>query len=46
MNDTTDEREPAEETGAEEQEATTWQAPDHKVVETSLEVTGYSLNSR
>lgn len=31
---------------AEQPEQTMWQTPDHVVVDTALEVTGYSLNSR
>lgn len=29
-----------------ETDQATWQTPDYEVVETALEVTGYSLNSR
>ncbi|MEV6649398.1 pyrroloquinoline quinone precursor peptide PqqA [Streptomyces sp. NPDC051219] len=45
MNETMEQTE-LRQTAAEETEATTWQTPGHMVVETALEVTGYSLNSR
>lgn len=46
MNETKEETEQVTQSSTEESEKTTWQAPDHMVVETALEVTGYSLNSR
>lgn len=46
MSETKEQAEPVKQTSEEETEKTTWQAPDHMVVETALEVTAYSLNSR
>jgi hypothetical protein len=46
MNETKEQAEPVEQTSAQEREETAWQAPGHVVVETALEVTAYSLNSR
>ncbi|MCP3820534.1 pyrroloquinoline quinone precursor peptide PqqA [Streptomyces sp. A3M-1-3] len=46
MNETKEQTDLIKGTFAEETDETTWQAPDHMVVETALEVTGYSLNSR
>lgn len=46
MNETMDQTELLQQTSADQTDETTWQAPGHVVVETALEVTGYSLNSR
>jgi coenzyme PQQ precursor peptide PqqA len=45
MHETTDQTRPAERNLPEETE-TAWQTPDFTVVDTALEVTAYSLNSR
>ncbi|MET7615804.1 pyrroloquinoline quinone precursor peptide PqqA [Streptomyces sp. NPDC005408] len=46
MNDTKEQAELVKQTSAEETSQTPWQAPGFVVVETALEVTAYSLNSR
>lgn len=46
MNEAKEQAERAEQTFTKETDEATWQRPDHVVVETALEVTGYSLNSR
>lgn len=38
--------EPVEQSPSKEPEQSTWQAPAHEVIDTALEVTAYSLNSR
>ncbi|WP_455351404.1 pyrroloquinoline quinone precursor peptide PqqA [Streptomyces sp. SYSU K217416] len=46
MNQTMEQTELVQQTSGEEGDDTTWQTPGHLVVETALEVTAYSLNSR
>ncbi|MGI5377489.1 pyrroloquinoline quinone precursor peptide PqqA [Streptomyces sp. CA-251387] len=46
MDETKEQLTPAEQTSAQQTDDATWEAPAHEVVDTALEVTAYSLNSR
>ncbi|MEV5309638.1 pyrroloquinoline quinone precursor peptide PqqA [Streptomyces sp. NPDC052610] len=45
MNETKDQTRPSEQTLSQDSRST-WQTPDLTVIDTALEVTAYSLNSR
>ncbi|MEV0639311.1 pyrroloquinoline quinone precursor peptide PqqA [Streptomyces sp. NPDC050619] len=46
MNETTEQTKPAEQNTAQKTDTTGWQTPEFTVIDTALEVTAYSLNSR
>ncbi|MCI3245105.1 pyrroloquinoline quinone precursor peptide PqqA [Streptomyces spinosisporus] len=46
MNETKEQPKPVESAPKNETDRATWQPPSYEVVDTALEVTAYSLNSR